>query len=133
MTAVAVLPPNPLFLVLPFSPRCECEAGFASVYLFLRFRQLFPSLLQGRTRGRRRRKEKKRKYILGKRPRERLLAADLLPADEGVDRDGDGAVDVLRRAVFRQAHLAKGLADAHDGFEGADLGDGLLVPFFFLL
>ena len=86
-----------------------------------------------RTRGRRRRKEKKRKYILGKRPRERLLAADLLPADEGVDRDGDGAVDVLRRAVFRQAHLAKGLADAHDGFEVADLGGGLLVPFFFLI
>ena len=60
--------------------------------------------------------------VLGKRPRERLLAADLLPAHERVDRDGDGAVDVLRGAVFRQAHLAKGLADAHDGFEVADLG-----------
>ena len=67
-------------------------------------------------------REEKRKNILRKRPRERLLTADLLPADERVDRDGDGAVDVLRGAVFGQAHLAKGLADAHDGFEVADLG-----------
>lgn len=45
-----------------------------------------------------------------------LLAADLLPADEGVHRDCDGAVDVLRGAVFGQAHFAEGFADAHDGF-----------------
>ena len=69
-------------------------------------------------------KEKKKENILRKRPREGLLTADLLPADEGIDRDGDGAVDVLRGAVFRQAHLAKGFADAHDGFEVADLRGG---------
>ena len=67
-------------------------------------------------------RRKKKQYILCKRPRERLLTADLLPADERVDRHGDGAVDVLRGAVLGQAHLAKGFADAHDGFEVADLG-----------
>lgn len=34
--------------------------------------------------------------ILGEGPRERLLGADLLATDEALDRDGDGAVDVLR-------------------------------------
>jgi len=59
--------------------------------------------------------------ILGKRPRQRLLAADLLRAHKTIDRDRDRAVHVLRGAVFGQAHFAKGLADAHDGFEVADL------------
>ena len=56
-------------------------------------------------------REKKRKggrnYILGKRPREGLLAAHFLRADKTVDRHGDGAVDILRGAVFREAHLAE--------------------------
>ena len=41
------------------------------------------------------------KDILGKRPRQRLLTADFLPADKRVHRHGDGAVDVLRGAVLR--------------------------------
>ena len=55
--------------------------------------------------------------ILSKGPRQRLLTADLLPADERIDRHGDSAVDVLRSAVFGQTHLAEGFADAHDGFQ----------------
>ena len=141
ITAVAgggpVLPPNPF--------RLRCEPGFASVYLyFIKSRQLSPSLCfalmnlvyeKGKEEGngRREKREKKGNNILCKRPRERLLTADLLPADERVDRDGDGAVDVLRGAVFGQAHLAKGLADAHDGFEVADLAgfNGYFVSIYF--
>ena len=68
----------------------------------------------------------KNKYILCKRTRQRLLARDLLRADETLDRDGDGAVDVLHGAVVREAHLAEGFGDADDGFEVADLW-GFLV------
>lgn len=60
--------------------------------------------------------------ILRKRPRESLLAADLLAADETVDCDCDGAVDVPSVAVFTQTHLRECLRDTHDGFEVADLG-----------
>lgn len=38
--------------------------------------------------------------ILGKCTGQRLLAADLLAANEGFNGNGDGAVDVLRRAVL---------------------------------
>lgn len=38
--------------------------------------------------------------ILGECTRERLLAADLLAADEGLDGDGDCAVDVLCGTVL---------------------------------
>jgi transposase len=44
-----------------------------------------------------------------------------LAADKTLDRDGNGAVNVLRRAVLGQAHAGEGLADADDGFEVADL------------
>ena len=54
--------------------------------------------------------------ILSERPRQRLLTADLLPADERVDRDCDGTVDILRSAIFGQTHFAESFADAHDGF-----------------
>ncbi|KAJ6443533.1 hypothetical protein O9K51_04712 [Purpureocillium lavendulum] len=47
--------------------------------------------------------------------------AHLLAADEAVDRHGNGPVNVLRRAVLGKAHPAKGLADADDGLEVADL------------
>lgn len=59
---------------------------------------------------------KEERSILSKRPRQRLLTADLLPADERINRDRDGAVDVLRSAVFGQTHFAESFADAHDGF-----------------
>lgn len=59
---------------------------------------------------------RKERNILSKRPRQRLLTADLLPADERIDRDCDCAVDVLRSAVFGQTHFAESFADAHDGF-----------------
>src|SRR5687768_13626826 len=39
--------------------------------------------------------------VLGKRSSQSLLAADLLTADEAVDGDGNGAVNVLGCAVFR--------------------------------
>jgi len=54
--------------------------------------------------------------ILGKGPRKCLLAADFLAANKRVDCDGNSPVDILGRAVLRQAHLAEGLADSHDGF-----------------
>jgi hypothetical protein len=60
--------------------------------------------------------------ILRKRPRESLLAADLLAADETVDCDCDGAVDVSCVAVLAQTHLRECLGDTHDGFEVANLG-----------
>jgi hypothetical protein len=59
--------------------------------------------------------------LLGECPGERLLAADLLAADEGLDGYGDGAVDVLGGAVLGQTHLAEGFGDTHDGFQVADL------------
>ena len=57
-----------------------------------------------------------RRNVLGKGSGERLLGADLLAADETVDRDGNGPVNILRGAVFGETHLAKGLGDTHDGF-----------------
>ena len=59
--------------------------------------------------------------ILSERSRQCFLTADFLPADEGIHGDGDGAVDILRGAVFGEAHFAEGFADAHYGFEVADL------------
>lgn len=63
--------------------------------------------------------------VLGKGSGEGLLAADLLAADETLDGDGDGAVDVLGGAVFGEAHAAEGFADADDGFEMTDLFVGV--------
>jgi len=40
---------------------------------------------------------------------------------EAVDRDGDGAVNVLGGAVLGQPHAAEGLADADDGFQMTNL------------
>lgn len=67
--------------------------------------------------------------ILGKRPPQRLLAADLLARDEAVHRDGDGTVNVRLAAVLAQAHLGEGGGQAHYGFQVADLflGKGWLV------
>lgn len=59
--------------------------------------------------------------VLGKRPRERLLRADLLTTDETLDCDGDGTVDVGGGAVLAEAHFAESLADTDDGFEVTDL------------
>ena len=61
------------------------------------------------------------KRILGKRARERPLARHLLGADERVDRDGDGAIDVDATAVLGQPHPGKGLAQTDDGFKMPDL------------
>ena len=61
------------------------------------------------------------KRILRKRPRKRLLTADLLTAHETVHGNGDGAIDVSAAAVLAQPHLGERLADAEDGFEMADL------------
>lgn len=62
-----------------------------------------------------------RKSVLGKRSRERLLATDLLTADEGVHSHSDRAVDVCCAAVLAQTHFGEGFADTEDGFEMADL------------
>lgn len=62
-----------------------------------------------------------RKRVLSKRPRQRLLTADLLPADKRIHGHCDSAVDVLRSAVLRQTHLAESFADTHDGFQMTDL------------
>ena len=59
--------------------------------------------------------------VLRKCPCERLLAADFLAANEGVNGDSDGAIDVLRRDVFGQPHFAEGFCDAHNSFEMTDL------------
>ena len=59
--------------------------------------------------------------ILSKRPRQRLLTADLLRAHKRIHRHCDGAVDILRRAILRQTHLAESFADTHDGFQMTDL------------
>ena len=45
--------------------------------------------------------------ILGESARQRLLARNLLAADEAVDGDGDGAVDVVCAAVLGQSHLGE--------------------------
>lgn len=55
------------------------------------------------------------KRVLGKSTRERLLASNLLTANEAIDSDGNGAIDVRRAAELAEAHLGKGLADAEDG------------------
>ena len=60
--------------------------------------------------------------VLGKGARQRLLAADLLAADKGLYRDCNGTVNVLGRAVLRQAHLAESFRNTHDGFQVTDLG-----------
>ena len=62
-----------------------------------------------------------RQRVLGKRAGQSLLAADLLAADEALDRDGDGAVNVLGAAVVGEAHAAKSFANADDGLEVANL------------
>ena len=67
------------------------------------------------------REVKKGGNVLCESPTQSLLTADFLCAHERIDRHGDGAVYVLRSAVFRETHLAEGLADADDGFEVADL------------
>lgn len=59
--------------------------------------------------------------ILGKCARQRLLAANLLAANEGLDGDGDGTVNILGGTVLRQAHLAESLGDTHNGFQMTDL------------
>lgn len=59
--------------------------------------------------------------ILGKRPRQSLLAADLLSTNKRIHRHCDSAVDILRSAVLRQTHFAESLADTHDGFQMTDL------------
>lgn len=54
-------------------------------------------------------------------------------ADETLDCDGDGAIDVLGRAIFGKAHFAEGFADAHYGFEVADLGlNGFSLFYLFI-
>ena len=59
--------------------------------------------------------------IFGKGARESFLAADLLAADERVDRHGNGAIDVLGRDVVGKTHAAESFADTHDGFKMTDL------------
>lgn len=61
--------------------------------------------------------------ILGECSGKSFLTADFLAANEGVNGDGDGAVDILRGAVIRQAHLAECFGNTHDGFQVADLVD----------
>lgn len=50
-----------------------------------------------------------------------LLAANLLAANEALDGDGDGTVDVVGRDVVCQSHAAEALADADDGFQVTNL------------
>jgi hypothetical protein len=47
--------------------------------------------------------------VLGERARQSLLTRDFLTANEAVDGDSDGAVDVGCVTVFREAHLGEGL------------------------
>lgn len=91
----------------PSSHSCHSDssASPASQVCTLKFNQ--HSTPHGRSNG---------ESILSKSSRQRLLAADLLPTNERVHRHCNGAVDVLRSAVFRKTHLAECLADTHDGF-----------------
>lgn len=59
--------------------------------------------------------------VLGECTSQCLLAANLLAANEGVHCHGNGTVNVLRRAVFGQAHFAEGLSDTHNRLKVADL------------
>lgn len=61
------------------------------------------------------------KNILGKCTRKCLLAADLLAADERVNRHRNGTVNILRRAEVGQTHPAERLRNTHNGFKMTDL------------
>lgn len=61
------------------------------------------------------------KGVLGKCTRQRLFAADLLAADEGVYGDSNRTVNVLCGTILGQTHLAEGFRDTHDGFKMTDL------------
>jgi hypothetical protein len=90
--------------------RLDCGLGRESVYLEGQYvRILKPGC--GKTEN----------NVLGKCTRQRLLAADLLAANEGLDSDGDGTVNVLGGTVLRQAHLAESLGNTHNGFQMTDL------------
>jgi hypothetical protein len=65
--------------------------------------------------------------ILGKCARQRLLAADFLAADEGLDSDGDSTVNVLGGTVLGQAHLAESFGNTHNGFQMTDLNKRVSV------
>jgi hypothetical protein len=68
--------------------------------------------------------------ILGKCPRQGLLATDFLAANEGLDSDGDSTVDILSRTVLGQAHLAESFGNTHDGFQMTDLNkDRMSIPY----
>lgn len=111
----------PRYPLRPFGLLCHCLLwpGRASVYLSDSCQHSHPTeLIVDEREG----KQKVMKdNVLCKSPSEGLLAANLLAANETVDGDGDGTIDVLRGAVFGEAHLAKRFADAHDCFEVADL------------
>lgn len=59
--------------------------------------------------------------VFGKCPRQGLLAADLLAADEAFNCNTDGPVNVLSRHIVCEAHPAECLADADDGFQVTNL------------
>ena len=98
-------------LPLRTPPRLRrCVSGRFNVYLYNTVRSCDLAYFNG-SRG----------HILGKSPRERFLAANLLTAHERVNGHCDRAIDVVRRTKVGKPHLAKRLGDAHDGFQMADL------------
>lgn len=52
--------------------------------------------------------------VFGESSSESPLAADLLAADEAVNGDRDGPIDVMSIAVLAEAHLRERLADTKD-------------------
>jgi hypothetical protein len=61
------------------------------------------------------------KSIFRKGSRKSPLAADFLAANEGLNSDSDGAIDIYARAVFRKTHFAESFGDTDYGFEMTDL------------
>lgn len=61
------------------------------------------------------------KCVFGERACKCLFTRDLLTANEAVNSNSYGTINVVSIAVFTKSHLGKGFADAEDGFEMTDL------------
>lgn len=94
--------------------RFDCGLGLDNVYLISLLASQVPTQKSGKM------------DILGKSTRKSLLAADFLATDKRVNRHRNGAVDVLRRAVFGQPHLAESFRNTHNGFKVTDLDKHLV-------
>lgn len=59
--------------------------------------------------------------VLGEGTGKSLLAGNFLAADEALNCNADGTVNVGRRNIVSQTHTAESLADANDGLQMTDL------------